>query len=143
METRNLKVSIKTAYTWYTSGNKQLRELATSLFTDTELDELVTLEYIHINSNLKNTTIVTNNPRKMLPITELHVIAEFLNGDWDPNSVDLAYTIKACGKDALEVSQAPTGIIGAVYFKSASLAFKAIKVLNNTDYILMALGNRH
>lgn len=132
-EKRNIKVTLEQAMEWYNSGNRILRTLALSAYTEDELK----LNFKYINSKVCNTCFCANVPvdeaEKYNTLVDLAVIAKFFNGSWKKTTSNTGYFLANYNNViGPEVDQHNTvQYAGIVYFRNQEDAIKAAKILGD------------
>ena len=145
MEKRNIKVTLDQAIEWFNSGNKTLKTLALTAYTEEEL----TLNRDYIFSKVKDITatlIPSVDDKRFLALADLAVIAKYFNGDWKKTANNTGYFL---GKSARGFTYGSIGIKGTsianlgivkhdtvmypgiVYFKEEKDILKAIKIMGS------------
>lgn len=132
-EKRNIKITLEQAIEWYNSGNRILRTLALSAYTEDELK----LNFKYINSKVCNTCFCANVPvdeeEKYNTLVDLAVIAKFFNGSWKKTTSNTGYFLSNYNNIiGPEVDQHNTvQYAGIVYFRNQEDAIKAAKILGD------------
>lgn len=134
MEKRNIKVTLEQAIEWYNSGNRILRTLALSAYTEDELK----LNFRYISSKVCNTCFCASVPvdeaEKYNTLVDLAVIAKFFNGSWKKTTSNTGYFLVNYNSGSGPVVNTCHNTVqcaGIVYFRNQEDAIKAAKILGD------------
>lgn len=151
MEKRTIEITLEQAREWYKSGDKTLKKLALTTYTEEEL----TISYPDIESAIgdKLAVIATAFPvdeiGKHTVNAKLAIIAAYLNGNWKRSSLNKGYYIgkSSGGFDPERVIDYHNNIgicvhqtiigAGIVYFKDVETTLRAYNMLTELDKSLL------
>lgn len=147
VEKKTIEVTLTQAREWYNSDNDALKTLAISTFGEDKLVD--TLDTIIDSIGISYSICTTyKNGDKQATLAKLAMIAEYLNGDWQPSNNSPGYFIAKIASykegspsyidnKARIVAHSSVLYPGIVYFKSDALARKAYHMLSELDKLLL------
>ena len=140
MEKRNIKVTLEQAIEWYNSGNKTLRTLALTVFTEEEL----TFNINYIFNTIPHGGLCISVPsleacRVVSALADLAVIAKYFNGDWEKTPSNTGYFLGQSNTDSVKDVMKGVKVMchntvkypGVVYFRNPEDPIKAMKILGD------------
>mgnify|MGYP007029256333 CR=1 FL=1 len=93
MEERELKVTLKQAVEWYNSGNKTLKNLALTVFSEEEL--ILNMETIMNKVSVCDYSLLLpiSEKRRFYALADFALVAKYFNGSWKKTADNTGYFI--------------------------------------------------
>ena len=125
---KQVMLTLEQAREMYCSDNAKLRDLALSVYTESEL--LGVFNYIRskVGVNRFSVKAPSKSKNKIRAITDLMIVAEFLNDGWERKSHELAFCIRKYN-DVYSPFCHRAKLGGTIYFKDETSTMQAIDIL--------------
>lgn len=85
---KNTTITLDIARKMYNSNDKDLKDLALSLYSELKLKGIPTLSEIMVNIDTKDVVSVAE---KMINIDNIFLVAKYLNKNWTPKAGEVKY----------------------------------------------------